>query len=271
MTSNNAFRMLVSLVAITYHIVPSLAGADSISLTKAINVWTTKTFVSYFAEFTLPPATDVASGIQFYCANEELNFEEIGKAGIIAEVPLDRLKKIVNLWTAANIISPETSKSIDNILNRQNFRTILEAVHVRNDGQIIYATFGFIELVTIGKERTVTALYSLKKFKLLTRPVITSHNSTDACVLWDTFCPVSFKVDGLTDTESRILFSYIRFETLRQFVEKSRQYLENLDKKSLHYRPFLPQSLALAVTRMELNPSKVPTELFSKDPFMISV
>ncbi|XP_037045231.1 uncharacterized protein LOC119080770 [Bradysia coprophila] len=262
---------LLSFAAITNNIFPSLADDESISVSKAINLWATKTFVSYFTEFTLPPTVDVASGIRFYCANEELNFEEVGKSGVIVDVSLDKLKEVVNVWATSNLVSSETSANIGYIFKKENFRTILEAVQVREDGQIIYGTFGFIELVSTGNSRVGAVLYSFKKFKLQTPTDVACYIDADACILWGVFCRASFKVNGLSDAESRALFSYIRFETIRAFVEDSKQFLENLDKESLRYKPFLPQSLAVALTRMEQNADKAPTELFTEDPFVIKL
>lgn len=283
---SRAFRIgtLLCLSILATQIAPGTSSEESENIgtkffvKEAVRLCVFKTFLQSFTKYTLPAESDVANGAELYSKMKESGFEETGQSGTsFVALPLDSIKKIVNLWTLDNwvcerMISSEEVANINNILLEMPFKTILEHAFVRNGQEIIYGTTGFVELTGRNDtERRGTHFHSFRKFKI-SRPVNVTYRRENVdsgkCTLWGQFCPTIFKVDTMSDSESKSLFSYFRSEALKHFVEFNghQEYIK--DQSALLFDEYLPQTFKDSLTKMENSPNKLPNELFDEDPFI---
>lgn len=65
---------------------------------------------------------------------------------MLIDLSTDKLEGIINLWHNSELISEEAVDNMRNIISTSNFKTIVDYVHVRANGDIIYVITGFVEL-----------------------------------------------------------------------------------------------------------------------------
>lgn len=244
-----------------------------IFVTKAVRSVISKMFLQSFMRHTFPVRRDVDDGSKLYGKMKENGFQEIGKAGSISQLSPEKMKDVVNLWKTVNLISSEEVVNINRMLSEKPIKTILEHASARSNGEIVYGITGFVELSgRADKERIVTSFYSFKNFKI-SKPVAVTYKresvSGGTCKLWGQFCPTIFKVAGLSDSESKSLFSYFRSATLNAFVAEIGQYQSQIENELLRYKQFIPETFKAILEKMDNNRDKLPNEIFAKDPFTI--
>lgn len=266
------------------HIVPSFGSpnlssfSDSAELDfdnnifarRAVNFCLEKTFLQSFEKFTLPPNDDVTDGLQLYDQMKSENFEQRGKSGAILDLSLSKLTEIVNLWKQSDIISDEEVSNIKIVLSQKGFKTVLEHAHVRANGDIIYGTTALIELVAADKsDRSGSIFYSFRTFRIESAPTVTYRSESDECSLWNQYCPTMFNVDGYSEEDSAKLFSYMRSDTMKKFIDEIGPYEAYIEEECKRYRRFLPTIYDTPLTQLEARTDELVTDLFAEDPFTI--
>lgn len=267
--------VLLSLSMVSNQIDRNSSSTVDIFTLKAFLYNSFKWFLISFRRFTLPLKNDVDDGAKLYRKIKAKDFNTIGISGVAHALPLEQLHDLISIFVQKELIYSEEAVNMLEILSQQNFKTILEHVYIRGNGEIIYGTTGFIGInYKDGETRHGSILYSLAKFMISANPVITFKrngvNNRSSCILWGQYCKTTFKVDGLSDSESQSLFSYMHHEAVKQFNEENSPFVINTERQAIQYAPLLPQAVKHSLEKWTKNLDKLPDELFKEDPFDIS-
>lgn len=248
---------------------------DGKFISRAINLHVSKTFLESFANISVPLAgddDDVGHGRRLYTEMQRGDFREIGSSNVFFDLPVNKINSLVNIWKDERLITSDEAENMANIVAETGFKTIIEHAVLRGDGVIVYGITGFVEMATSHEEsRRISVPYSFRAFRVPSAEAVTYERNGVAtggqCRLWNQFCSATFHVNGLSDDDSQDLFTFMRSETMKQFIDETGQYREFIGKLNGLYESYLPDDYKESLKKIEENPHTSPSDLFAEYPF----
>lgn len=244
-------------------------GADDTQIfqTRALQSWMQVGFLDPFSKYHHPPTDRVEEGSKIHDRVKLSGFDGLGKSGIVQEASLKSLGDILNIWSQQGIVNEEEVRDMKLILADETmFKTVREYAHVSN-GRIIFGVYGLIKLSNKEEqqsERKGSLYYSFRIFKLNSENMGVSYNKGQSCIIWGILCPTIFQFNGLDDSESENLASFMLSEALNEFDNENQ--IKHLRSTAKNYEPFLPDDVKQGLAEMAKEGDTRPDQILEKDP-----
>lgn len=242
-------------------------------ISRAVNLRVSKTFLDAFISVRTEDDNDTVLGHRLYAEMDRGEFNETGTANVFFDLPVAKIDVLVSIWMNMALITSEEAVYMGNIFPRTGFKTIIEHATLRDDGVIVYGITGFVEMATSHEEsRRITVPYSFRTFRIPSVTEVTyERDSIDgACELQNRFCSSKFHLKGFSDDDSRRLFNFMRYETIKQFYHGTTQYCDFIAKLDGLYTSYLSPVHKEALKKIELDPSTSPSDFIPEYPFDMS-